>query len=318
MNEKVIITKSKIILYCKRFWWIMAVSFLAGLIFFFLGVQNNLKTQERPPAYVQNCLPVQTSEQNQIGSLSVISGNCSVLISAREVQTEINAILERQNIEKIENWSAVTIDNIINSNFFTITVSQKENIAGEQIEAIVQVLNRKMQEYDQGIEILTIGEPVISVTEEEQSVILLKDILGVLAGIVLGCFIVYMIMILDNHIADREEMEEIFPDCEDLCIGKTNRKLFADWLEKLSKSEVPVYIFGDNIKEIEDEIAGLKKQNIILKPVSEYKKAVCNHEERKRYIIVKEMETQIKTLDQIREWNKLYNVRINGWVYIKS
>ena len=318
MLEELIITREKTITYLKKYWWILMICLILGGILLGMGIRSNMNSDKNIVSYEQKILPVKIDEENiQNIATSSIIGNCKTLLSIEDVQKEINDLLENEGEEIISNWNKILLEPIANSNFFILKIFNEKNLANTQMNAIISVLNEKMKNYRQETELIKIGGLERYVTQDENSPVLLKDVLIFFAVMLSGVFLVYVLMILDKHISSPEELRQALGKDEILQLSKKDSQLLKIWCTILNKKEKAILVLGNNIREIKIELEALNLDNLYITDFENYNKIVSKESTVKTYLIIKSMTTKKEELNVILQLNKLYDKQFNGWVYLK-
>lgn len=316
-NEKVM-TIEKFLLYVKKYWWILAISFLLGVAGMLFSMSNNSIQQKQEKIYTQDFLP-EIIDNEKMVSISYVAGNCKVLLNLPDIQEEINSILEQSGNDPITTWSKVEVDNVENSNFFSVTITQDKENAEKQIQVITDVLNENLLRYDQNISITRVGDlqEFMQITSSGQR-IYLKDVLVLFGFVCLGLFIIYMIALFGNLVVDLNELRALFGEEEKLCIkNKKNIWMFSQWINSLDSNKNTHFIMGKGTEQFSELINSYRDSNFQTESLDKYREVINNIKKDNVFYVIRRMDTNISDLENVIKINEMYQVKIDGWVYIK-
>ena len=270
MNNEKVMTVERLVLYAKKYWGILVLSFLIGLFGMFLSVKSNNSQPQKEVSYVQNYLP-EIIDDEKVVSLSLAAGNCKSLLEVTEVQESINAYLDDHGGEAISDWSTIEVESVTNSNFFTITIAQDKETAEMQIQAITDILNDNLSEYEQNLLVVRVGglQENTRIISAGQS-IYLKDVLIFFISVVVGVFVVYILALFGKTIADPREVRMLLGQRERVCINKKNISLFTEWLKSLDDNRNNIFVMGKGTEQISDIINNCGNGNYRLEPIDKY------------------------------------------------
>lgn len=317
MNNEKVMTVERLVLYAKKYWGILVLSFLIGLFGMFLSVKSNNSQPQKEVSYVQNYLPEIIDDQKVV-SLSLAAGNCKSLLEVTEVQESINAYLDDHGGEAISDWSTIEVESVTNSNFFTITIAQDKETAEMQIQAITDILNDNLSEYEQNLLVVRVGglQENTRIISAGQS-IYLKDVLIFFISVVVGVFVVYILALFGKTIADPREVRMLLGQRERVCINKKNISLFTEWLKSLDDNRNNIFVMGKGTEQISDIINNCGNGNYRLEPIDKYGDVISSDNDSDIYLIIRRMNTSTLEIENIAKISEMYNANIDGWVYIK-
>ncbi|MDM8125953.1 hypothetical protein [Mediterraneibacter glycyrrhizinilyticus] len=317
MNNEKVMTVERLVLYAKKYWWILVLSFLIGLFGMFLSVKSNNSQPQKEVSYVQNYLP-EIIDDEKVVSLSLAAGNCKSLLEVTEVQESINAYLDDHGGEAISDWSTIEVESVTNSNFFTITIAQDKETAEMQIQAITDILNDNLSEYEQNLLVVRVGglQENTRIISAGQS-IYLKDVLIFFISVVVGVFVVYILALFGKTIADPREVRMLLGQIERVCINKKNISLFTEWLKSLDDNRNNIFVMGKGTEQISDIINNCGNGNYRLEPIDKYGDVISSDNDSDIYLIIRRMNTSTLEIENIAKISEMYNANIDGWVYIK-
>ena len=317
MNNEKVMTVERLVLYAKKYWGILVLSFLIGLFGMFLSVKSNNSQPQKEVSYVQNYLP-EIIDDEKVVSLSLAAGNCKSLLEVTEVQESINAYLDDHGGEAISDWSTIEVESVTNSNFFTITIAQDKETAEMQIQAITDILNDNLSEYEQNLLVVRVGglQENTRIISAGQS-IYLKDVLIFFISVAVGVFVVYILALFGKTIADPREVRMLLGQRERVCINKKNISLFTEWLKSLDDNRNNIFIMGKGTGEISGVINNCGNDNYRLEPIDKYGDVISGDNDSDIYLIIRRMNTSTLEIENIAKISEMYNANIDGWVYIK-
>ena len=317
MNNEKVMTVERLVLYAKQYWGILVLSFLIGLFGMFLSVKSNNSQPQKEVSYVQNYLP-EIIDDEKVVSLSLAAGNCKSLLEVTEVQESINAYLDDHGGEAISDWSTIEVESVTNSNFFTITIAQDKETAEMQIQAITDILNDNLSEYEQNLLVVRVGglQENTRIISAGQS-IYLKDVLIFFISVVVGVFVVYILALFGKTIADPREVRMLLGQRERVCINKKNISLFTEWLKSLDDNRNNIFVMGKGTEQISDIINNCGNGNYRLEPIDKYGDVISSDNDSDIYLIIRRMNTSTLEIENIAKISEMYNANIDGWVYIK-
>lgn len=317
MNNEKVMTVERLVLYAKKYWGILVLSFLIGLFGMFLSVKSNNSQPQKEVSYVQNYLP-EIIDDEKVVSLSLAAGNCKSLLEVTEVQESINAYLDDHGGEAISDWSTIEVESVTNSNFFTITIAQDKETAEMQIQAITDILNDNLSEYEQNLLVVRVGglQENTRIISAGQS-IYLKDVLIFFISVVVGVFVVYILALFGKTIADPREVRMLLGQRERVCINKKNISLFTEWLKSLDDNRNNIFVMGKGTEQISDIINNCGNGNYRLEPIDKYGDVISSDNDSDIYLIIRRMNTSTLEIENIAKISEMYNANIDGWVYIK-
>lgn len=317
MNNEKVMTVERLVLYAKKYWWILVLSFLIGLFGMFVSVKSNNSQPQKEVSYVQNYLP-EIIDDEKVVSLSLVAGNCKSLLEVTEVQESINSYLDDHGGEAILDWSTIEVESVTNSNFFTITIAQDKETAEMQIQAITDILNDNLSEYEQNLLVVRVGglQENTRIISAGQS-IYLKDVLIFFISVAVGVFVVYILALFGKTIADPREVRMLLGQRERVCINKKNISLFTEWLKSLDDNRNNIFIMGKGTGEISGVINNCGNDNYRLEPIDKYGDAISGDNDSDIYLIIRRMNTSTLEIENIAKISEMYNANIDGWVYIK-
>ena len=317
MNNEKVMTVERLVLYAKKYWGILVLSFLIGLFGMFLSVKSNNSQPQKEVSYVQNYLP-EIIDDEKVVSLSLAAGNCKSLLEVTEVQESINSYLDDHGGEAILDWSTIEVESVTNSNFFTITIAQDKETAEMQIQAITDILNDNLSEYEQNLLVVRVGglQENTRIISAGQS-IYLKDVLIFFISVVVGVFVVYILALFGKTIADPREVRMLLGQRERVCINKKNISLFTEWLKSLDDNRNNIFVMGKGTEQISDIINNCGNGNYRLEPIDKYGDVISSDNDSDIYLIIRRMNTSTLEIENIAKISEMYNANIDGWVYIK-
>lgn len=317
MNNEKVMTVERLVLYAKKYWWILVLSFLIGLFGMFVSVKSNNSQPQKEVSYVQNYLP-EIIDDEKVVSLSLVAGNCKSLLEVTEVQESINSYLDDHGGEAILDWSTIEVESVTNSNFFTITIAQDKETAEMQIQAITDILNDNLSEYEQNLLVVRVGglQENTRIISAGQS-IYLKDVLIFFISVAVGVFVVYILALFGKTIADPREVRMLLGQRERVCINKKNISLFTEWLKSLDDNRNNIFIMGKGTGEISGVINNCGNDNYRLEPIDKYGDVISGDNDSDIYLIIRRMNTSTLEIENIAKISEMYNANIDGWVYIK-
>lgn len=317
MNNEKVMTVERLVLYAKKYWWILVLSFLIGLFGMFVSVKSNNLQPQKEVSYVQNYLP-EIIDDEKVVSLSLVAGNCKSLLEVTEVQESINSYLDDHGGEAILDWSTIEVESVTNSNFFTITIAQDKETAEMQIQAITDILNDNLSEYEQNLLVVRVGglQENTRIISAGQS-IYLKDVLIFFISVAVGVFVVYILALFGKTIADPREVRMLLGQRERVCINKKNISLFTEWLKSLDDNRNNIFIMGKGTGEISGVINNCGNDNYRLEPIDKYGDVISGDNDSDIYLIIRRMNTSTLEIENIAKISEMYNANIDGWVYIK-
>lgn len=317
MNNEKVMTVERLVLYAKKYWWILVLSFLIGLFGMFVSVKSNNSQPQKEVSYVQNYLP-EIIDDEKVASLSLVAGNCKSLLEVTEVQESINSYLDDHGGEAILDWSTIEVESVTNSNFFTITIAQDKETAEMQIQAITDILNDNLSEYEQNLLVVRVGglQENTRIISAGQS-IYLKDVLIFFISVAVGVFVVYILALFGKTIADPREVRMLLGQRERVCINKKNISLFTEWLKSLDDNRNNIFIMGKGTGEISGVINNCGNDNYRLEPIDKYGDVISGDNDSDIYLIIRRMNTSTLEIENIAKISEMYNANIDGWVYIK-
>lgn len=318
MIEELIITRDKLVTYLKKFWWLLLLCFIIGGIVLGIGVYSSGNSSEKTISYEQEIIPVKVNKNSmQNITISNIVGNCTTFLNVEEVQKEINDLLESQDEVAITDWEGISLEVLGNSSLFGIKIMGEQAVVKAQIDAIVTVLNEKMEHYGQEVELVMVGDLKNYVEVEQNRAVLLKDIVIFLAIILCGLICIYLLMVFDRHISSPSEINAVLGKEAILQISINDIKLLEEWCKILNKKERTVLLFGDGTEKVQKKLETLRMNNIHITTFEKYGETLIKEAAVKIYLVIKSMETEKGELNTILQLNKLYDKQFDGWVYLK-
>lgn len=323
MEKEWFITKEKICVYLKKFWWIIAVFSVVGIILFGIGIyQEQYATRENIMGYTQTLFPqIKDVSTEKTTSVVAVSDNCTMLLQMSDIQSEINNELKRQGLREIEQWSNIEFAPKLNSSFLSITINSTEKVEKIEKEIIIvlDILNRQMEKYSPNLYLVKVGDiQTVMIETATRTAVELLDIIVLLACICVGIFIVYLIMIFDSHVSGTKELEIILGMKPEICICPKEIEIFDAWV--LAKKDVSdiIFVLGEGVGDIENRVNELEENIYCVKTQEKnYGEVIHNRINSKKYLVVKALTTKQSEIDKIMQINQIYKTGFDGWVYIR-
>ena len=323
MEKEWFITKEKISVYLKKFWWIIVVFSVVGIILFGMGIyQKQYATKENIMEYTQTLFPqIKDDSIEKTTSVVAVSDNCTMLLQMSDIQGEINNELKRQGLREIEQWSSIEFAPKLNSSFLSITINSIEQVdkIEKEITVVLDILNRQMEKYSPNIYLVKVGDiQTVMIETATKTAVELLDIIVLLACICVGIFIVYLIMIFDSHVSGTKDLEIILGMKPEICICPKEIEIFDAWV--LAKKDVSdiLFVLGEGTENVENRVNGIEENIYCVKTQEKnYGEIIHNRINSKKYLIVKALTTKQSEIDKIMQINQICKTGFDGWVYIK-
>lgn len=318
MSGEIVMTKERIIAYIRKYWWIVIISFLLGLFCFFLSINNNGNQIQEHVSYEQNIIPV-ILEDEKPTSITLVRGNCRQLISLEETQEEINDCILSQGGTSISDWSTIEIVNVDDSLIFALSIEQDDiEVAEKQADAIISVLNSKLLQYEQNVELNPIDKLQESkmIIGDEQNVYL-KDVLLLFGFFAAGLIIVYLFALFGNVVCDVADVEQILDRSALLSVNKKNFSLMGEWLTSLDQQETTIFLLGNETENVSNEILSQNNKNFIVVPWEQCGEQMRKNPVSKKYLVVHYMKDRISDIEKTEKISKLNDVDLDGWIFVK-
>ncbi len=318
MNKENYMTGRKMKVYLVKYWWVIALFLGLSIIGLFLGINRNINKEVSTITIYEQIFSPTIVDEEKANSLSLVSGNSTVLLNIPEVQEEINLELKNKEKAEIKNWDLVNLTTIENSSFVKLTINEEQDVE-YQIETIIENINEKLLEYDQNIKLVSISEIKKNILEKEQfKGIYLKDIVSFCMIIFVGIIIVYLLALFGNKVADIDEVQQIMGGKPGLCIEKRKDNLFDEWLQSINQDVETIFLIDDGAEFVEKAIKENGNENFQVYSLADYKGTnVKRYLGKNKYVFIQEMKTNLTEIEKINKINEMYGERLAGWVYIK-
>lgn len=319
MNEEAIITKETVAAYIKKYWWIIAISFFIGVLCFLLLVRRNDGEIQENISYEQDIIPVILEDEKPV-SITLIRGNCQRFLGLEEIQEEINSFIISQEGIGIADWSTIKVENVDDSLVFTLSIMQDDKtVAEKQADAIVNILNNKLLQYKQNVELQQINrlqEKRVRVSDGQS--IYLQDVLMVFAFLAAGMLIVYMFALFGNKVSNVVSVEKLLHNKASLNVNKKEFSLVSEWLNSLDQQKTTLFVMGTGSETVLHEISSHGNKKFIPVSFGQYGNELRKNPDSKKYLVVYCMKDRIPDIQRILKISQMYNVKLDGYIYIKA
>ena len=216
----------------------------------------------KKPMYKSNVNIVLATEntdynQNELTFNQKLVGTYSKIITSKKV---LNQVIENLNLkydyEELKDLIKVTSES--NTEFIVITVESKNNKEACNIaNAIVPVFSEEIKKIYNISNVSLLDEATIAEAPYNKNIIK-EEAIYTIAGLVIGCGIVFMMFYFDNSIKSKEEVESKYNisvigsipvTTETMLNKKTNRSYFSESI-RLIKTNISFSSIDKDIKTI--------------------------------------------------------------------
>lgn len=272
-NRQIRISLNRIKTYLKRFWWLLIGLTMVGIIAFLVGVNSNKKTMSMvQEIYTYQKILLFNTDENSATDNYI--GDFNIFITADEF---------KEKIYGNEKGVTVEVTRLANSNCSSIVVTSNkkekaQNVAERIVEEGKNIFNNVYPQIT--VSDVTSKESVLE--NESVQLVQLKDVLFLIGPAMLGLFIIYVLMILDERIYTVKELEDFL----DMSVYEYTHK---ECMSQISEMQNKTVIVGRNL----DEIISEKEDVVILSDFLRKKNGLGNP----KILIVREKDITVGELE---------------------
>ncbi len=318
-NRTASLSKKRIIVYLKRYWWILAISILVGAISVVYNVRNNItERKEIVINAVYESQLIVSLNNNNLTTASVI-GDCEMLLKTEALKNKINSILLDEDCETLKELTNVTLVRGNASNGFKLIVREEnEKLCVKISEEIITYLDEQIAQYHSGVRFGVIeGKTITEISQtEEPSLIGLKDILLCIMLVAVACLIVYILMVTGKEILAIEEADSIVQSNRKVLIRKDGDTEVLSWLQQEMKRLKNVYVYY--VQMDEETVSILPKENVkCVKIENIYNESMNRDVVGKNCLFLHANKVTVDQLITFKNWFELYEQKIDYLVFFE-
>lgn len=318
MDNEVVFSWKRVKVYLKMYWWIIAVTFILGLIMMIIGIKNNMSANQIDESItVHKTIYLLSLEENP-GTLSTASviGDYLTVLNTKEFSQEIESKLQTEEIKQKKELFKITAARIDNSNCFTIDIEMdSKDDAKKAAEIVAETLKNSLEMYQDKVEIYNIDENINKLSSDTDTTFMLKDLMVFIGMIILGIIILYVILILDKRVASADELLYLIKS-EDITIlrKKTDCLKVKAILDDEQDNKIAI-IMG---KQTEQIINDISNTSVELVSIVEIEKLLEQKSTKAVYLAVKSLKVSRAEIEKVKEIMTIKKIPLKKVFFIES
>lgn len=280
-NRHIMVSKDKMNRHMKKKWWILVVLIGVGVIAFCCGVFSNTRTANSTQEIFKYKKILLFDSHETYKNSNYIS-DFKVFITTEEFANEIYGK---------EKGVSVEVEKLSDSNCLSILVTATEGKKAKSVaEKVVQEGIVRFHEVYSQVDISEIESICLPTEKVSVMLVQLKDVIMLIAPLLIGIFCVYLLIILDDCIYTREELEYFL----DMPVYEYEKEECLNLIKRLNDMAV---IVGRDLDEMASEIKGIEVLSEFLRKKDSFGKPKILIV-KKCSITVKELEAFMRIIDK--------------------